>query len=189
MLSSPSLTPAIVTVAALESRSPLPDCNRRLLHLIVTGYCIGISEVGPEFALHCLRGWRRIRACWDSIQACWKRAGVPSDRAVISSDHHALFSADGPSNVCNGQFWTLVDAVKAGAGSAAKVVTTAGVPTVLSDDTSGIPAAVEMAKAADVVVLAVGTDLSWAAEGHDANSIDFTDAQTKLIAQVCFSGT
>ena len=48
----------------------------------------------------------------------------------------------------------------------------------------GIPAAVQMATHADAVILAVGSDLSWAAEGHDAKNISFTDAQTALIAEV-----
>jgi len=34
------------------------------------------------------------------------------------------------------------------------------------------------------VVLAVGTDLSWAAEGHDATSITFSNGQRQLIEQV-----
>ena len=59
-----------------------------------------------------------------------------------------------------------------------------GVPTVLSDDVTGIPAAVAAAKAADAVVLAVGTDLTWAAEGKDATSIVFTAAQLELIDAV-----
>jgi hypothetical protein len=47
-----------------------------------------------------------------------------------------------------------------------------------------IPAAVAMARAADIVILAVGTDLSCAAEGHDATSIAFSDGQRQLIQQV-----
>ena len=47
----------------------------------------------------------------------------------------------------------MVDAVKK--HSSAEVVMSLGVPTVLSDDTSGIAAAVEMAKGADEVILAV----------------------------------
>jgi beta-glucosidase-like glycosyl hydrolase len=88
----------------------------------------------------------------------------------------------GPSNVCGGNFWTLVDALAS--GGLVKTNTTPGVPDVLSNDESGIPAAVEMAREADTVVLAVGTDLSWAAEGHDAKNISFTDAQSALIQQV-----
>ena len=37
---------------------------------------------------------------------------------------------------------------------------------------------------ADTVVLVVGTDLNWAAEGHDAKNISFTDAQDALISKV-----
>ena len=69
----------------------------------------------------------------------------------------------GPSNVCNGKFWNMVDAVT----QHSKTVTTAlGVPGATSSSTAGIPAAVRMAKAADTVVLVVGTDLNWAAEGQ-----------------------
>ena len=88
----------------------------------------------------------------------------------------------GPHNVCGEtNYWTAVDAV---AKYASKVVSVAGVPNALSNDVSGIPAAVAMAKAADTVVLVVGTDLKWASEGHDAVNITFTDAQTQLIEQV-----
>jgi len=55
---------------------------------------------------------------------------------------------------------------------------------VMSNDMTMIPAAVQAARDADVVVLAVGTDLSWAAEGHDAASIVFNEGQVQLISQV-----
>ena len=64
------------------------------------------------------------------------------------------------------------------------VTTTMGIPGATSTNTAGIPAATAMAKAADTVVLVVGTDLDWAAEGHDAKTIVFTDAQTQLINNV-----
>jgi len=47
-----------------------------------------------------------------------------------------------------------------------------------------IPAAVAAARAADIVVLAVGTDLSWSREGHDAETIVFNPGQVELINQV-----
>ena len=68
--------------------------------------------------------------------------------------------------------------------SDAKVQVSLGVPSVLSNDTSGIAAAVSIAAAADHVILAVGTDLTWAHEEHDADSVAFTDAQKQLIQQV-----
>ena len=59
-----------------------------------------------------------------------------------------------------------------------------GIPNVLSNDTSGIAAAAAMAKTADVVILAVGTDLSWAREGRDATSIELSPAQVSLVDAV-----
>eukprot|EP01052_Picozoa_sp_SAG31_P045189 SAG31_NODE_8158_length_1507_cov_0.975142_2_plen_209_part_01 len=64
----------------------------------------------------------------------------------------------GPHNVCNGKFWNMVDAVSK---HASKVTTALGIDKVLDENTTGIPAAVALAKEADTVVLAVGTDLSW----------------------------
>ncbi|GMH87461.1 hypothetical protein TrVE_jg11584 [Triparma verrucosa] len=92
----------------------------------------------------------------------------------------ATASYYGPPNHCLGDF-TLVDAIQA---FVKNTTTIAGIDKVLSEDTSGIPAAVEAAKKADQVVLAVGTDLTWAKEAHDAASIAFTDAQAQLIKEV-----
>ena len=94
----------------------------------------------------------------------------------------------GPHNTCAEKpgekgppkYWTLVDAVQK---YASKVVSDVAIPNVLSNSTDGIAAAVAMAKSADTVVLGVGTDLSWSAEGHDAKTITFTDAQLQLISQ------
>lgn len=58
-----------------------------------------------------------------------------------------------------------------------------GIPKVLSEDTSGIDKAVATCAAADTCVLAVGSDLSWAAEGHDASNISYTGAQQQLITK------
>lgn len=58
------------------------------------------------------------------------------------------------------------------------------IPGVQSKDESGIPKAVAMATAADTVILAVGTDLGWSSEGHDAETITFTDAQLAMVEQV-----
>lgn len=110
----------------------------------------------------------------------------------------------GPRNVCAGKFWTVVDAVKKYAKAvrktqismlradylldsidfrrligvtrvvALKVTSDVGIPNVLSEDLSGIPEAVRSCAMADTCVLAVGSDLSWAAEGHDARNISYT---------------
>ena len=88
----------------------------------------------------------------------------------------------GPKHPCGNRFWTLVDALSN--GGQVKTVSAPGVPTALSEDQSGIPDAVKLAQSADTVVLAVGTDLKWAGEGHDATNISFTTAQSVLIEKV-----
>jgi pre-mRNA-splicing factor SYF2/beta-D-xylosidase 4 len=47
-----------------------------------------------------------------------------------------------------------------------------------------VAAAAAMAATADAVVMAVGTDLRWAREGHDATSVAFSDGQLALIKAV-----
>lgn len=94
----------------------------------------------------------------------------------------ATVSYYGPKVPCGGNFWTMADAVTQHSEATATV--SLGVPTVLSNDTSGIAAAVALAKTVDEVILAVGTDLTWAHEEHDAETIVFTEAQLSLIAQV-----
>ena len=105
---------------------------------------------------------------------------------VIIGPNANLSKADmsyyGPHAPCGNNYWTMADAVASASG--AKVTVALGVPNVLSGDTSGIAAAVALAKNADEVILAVGTDLSWAHEEHDAENITLTAAQTQLIAQV-----
>ena len=53
-----------------------------------------------------------------------------------------------------------------------------------SNDTSGVAAAAAAAATADLVVLAIGSDLALEREGHDRLSIDFSDAQKVLITAV-----
>ena len=87
----------------------------------------------------------------------------------------------GATQVCNNDMNNAVDAV---ARFAKATPSALGVPDVKSSDTSKIADAAAMAAAADDVVLAVGTDLSWAREGSDASSIAFSDGQTALIEAV-----
>jgi xylan 1,4-beta-xylosidase len=114
---------------------------------------------------------------------------LPFDAAVAAGQIAvigplALYSEEntgyyGPHNCCNKSYWTAVDAVQR---YAVKPVSyAAGVPAATSTNTSQIAVAVKAAAAADTVVLVVGTDLIWAAEGHDAVNITFTDAQLQLI--------
>ena len=57
-------------------------------------------------------------------------------------------------------------------------------PSVGSDDVSGIPAAAAAAAAADLIVLQIGSDRSLETEGHDRVNISFSDAQLALVAAV-----
>ena len=52
-----------------------------------------------------------------------------------------------------------------------------------SEDKTGIAKAVALCAAADTCVVAVGSDLSWASEGHDASNISYTDAQQQLVTE------
>lgn len=63
------------------------------------------------------------------------------------------------------------------------VTTDAGIPNVQSEDKTGIAKAVALCAAADTCVVAVGSDLSWASEGHDASNISYTDAQQQLVTE------
>jgi beta-glucosidase-like glycosyl hydrolase len=113
------------------------------------------------------------------LTAAAKKIAIIGPNANLS---HSDMSYYGPHEPCDGNYWVLADAVTK--HSSASVSVTLGVPNVLSGDTSGIAAAVAAAKDADEVILAVGTDLSWAHEEHDANNITYTDAQLSLISQV-----
>ena len=93
----------------------------------------------------------------------------------------AISSYYGGNSCGNVGYPNLADAV---AAVVPGTVTTMGVPDVKSDDESDIPAAAAMAKDADAVVLALGTDLTWGREGHDADSITFSDGQLALIKAV-----
>jgi hypothetical protein len=50
--------------------------------------------------------------------------------------------------------------------------------------TQGVAAAAAMGAAADRVVLVVGTDLAWAREGHDAESLRFSTGTIALVTAV-----
>lgn len=105
-------------------------------------------------------------------------AAVIGPNALLSQSMAGYY---GPSRACNMNFWTMVDAVQQ---YVPNTVTAPGVPDVSSDNTTLIAAAVALAQQVDVVILAVGTDLSVAAEGHDAVNITFSNGQIALISQV-----
>jgi pre-mRNA-splicing factor SYF2/beta-D-xylosidase 4 len=143
---------------------------------VCSDYAIALSQDGVTQSSALLKNIKRTLPL---TKGAAQHIAVIGPTAMLSKSDSSYY---GPSRVCGGNFWTLVDAVKS--DTTATVTYTAGVPSVLSNDTSGIAAAVTMAEDADEVILAVGTDLTWAAEGHDAKTITFTDAQQQLIDQV-----
>eukprot|EP00908_Phaeocystis_cordata_P002067 Transcript_12216.p1 GENE.Transcript_12216~~Transcript_12216.p1 ORF type:complete len:401 (+),score=140.70 Transcript_12216:25-1227(+) len=90
----------------------------------------------------------------------------------------------GPGVVCGGRFPSVIDAVRAQLPAGANLSHAAGVPGVLSDDTSLIPAAAALAAAADVTLLVLGTDLSVARENRDAVNLTFSKGQLALVEAV-----
>lgn len=104
--------------------------------------------------------------------------------APTRSDPHAYY---GPGKLCpQTKYWTAIDALSKYSSHVSYV---AGVPEATSNDTTGIAAAVDLVKAADTTVLAIGTDKTWASEGHDAGQINFTVAQQQLIDQTLAAST
>jgi hypothetical protein len=142
---------------------------------VCSDYAIELSNDGPIQSSALIKNADKTLPLSDTVKTV----------AVIGPNFN-LSKADvgyyGPHAPCDNNYWTLMDAVEK--HSSAKATGVAGVPNVLSEDTSGIAAAVAAAKEADEVILAVGTDLTWAHEEHDADNITFTNAQTELIKQV-----
>lgn len=93
----------------------------------------------------------------------------------------------GPPNVCDNKFWTVYDAVAAQTDTLP--LYSPGTSSVLSNNLSMIDAAVSTAQQADQVVLVLGTDLSWAAEGQDAKSIVLNKGQQVLVDRVTAAAT
>jgi beta-glucosidase-like glycosyl hydrolase len=92
----------------------------------------------------------------------------------------SIASYYGGGKPCGMKFWTLADSVKEYVTNTKMFL---GVKDVsCSDDPDS--SAVDAAKAADTVILGIGTDLSSAAEGHDALGISLSEGQTKLVEAV-----
>jgi hypothetical protein len=95
------------------------------------------------------------------ISLCCFRDAFAAGTVAIIGPNANLSQSDsgyyGPPHPCDNAFYTLADSVVKFSDAKAQVVL--GVPNVLSSDTSGIPAAVAAAAAADHVVLAVGASL------------------------------
>jgi beta-D-xylosidase 4 len=94
----------------------------------------------------------------------------------------------GAGKVCDGQYYTMVDAIKQYAEKTTFLKGVTGVGDrggrVTAEDIAGIANATALAKVSDVTVLVVGTDLSTAHEGHDAVNISLSVNQQQLVASV-----
>ena len=85
------------------------------------------------------------------------------------------------SEPCVNTSWAPLDAITMHIASATAIK---GVPSVGSDDTTGVAAAAAAAATAPLVVLAIGSDLSLEGEGHDRYMINISSAQLALVAAV-----
>jgi hypothetical protein len=104
--------------------------------------------------------------------------------AVIGPNIHLSRSVAGyyGGNSCNGTYHDMVDAVKL---YCADVRFTKGVDSPQANaSTAGVTAAVAMGASVDRVILVVGTDLTWAREGHDAESLSFSAGTLALVDAV-----
>jgi xylan 1,4-beta-xylosidase len=87
----------------------------------------------------------------------------------------------GGAPTCNNSAATALDAIQQHIASATGIK---GVPDVGSSNTSGVPAAAAAAAAADLVFLAIGSDLQLEREGHDRLVTNFSTGQLALISAV-----
>ncbi len=81
----------------------------------------------------------------------------------------------------------ILDGIRRAVGDAARVSYVRGVG-VTSDDLSGVPAAVRMAKAADVAVLVLGENQSLIGEGHSRSHIGLPGRQMELARAIVATG-
>jgi len=90
-------------------------------------------------------------------------------------------------NNCAGKYNSILTSLQA-ALPEGTVVYEAGVPSVLSNDTSGVAAAAQAAKSADETILVLGTDLTWSHEEYDAvgaaKAISLSPGQLALLTAV-----
>jgi beta-glucosidase len=84
---------------------------------------------------------------------------------------------------------TLLDGVKERAAQAGIAVDYARGCEVMRDDASGIPAAVELARKADVAIVAVGDVIEQIGETRDRSDLDLSGGQLPLLKAVKATGT
>lgn len=141
---------------------------------ICNEYAIETSMAGP------IQSSALLKNIGSALPLSTAGAGTVSVTGPVANYSEGDTGYYGPHNVCGGKYWNVVDAVQ----KYAKKTTTVKLPGATQHASPAqIAAAVADCKAADTCVLAMGTDLSWASEGHDAANISFTDSQAQLLAQ------
>jgi hypothetical protein len=149
-----------------------------------------LDSIGPEsvcnaYAIELARdGVRQSAVLVQNTAGLLPLSAAAVTSAVVigpNMDYTGWTDYYGGSPTCGDNNAAAVDAIKAHVPGTTGL---RGVPSVGSNDVSGVPAAAAAAAAADVVFLAIGSNLDLEAEGHDRTSIDFSDGQKTLIAAV-----
>lgn len=83
---------------------------------------------------------------------------------------------------------SLLAAIRESAGDQIKILHAAGLSHSLDRSTDGFPSAVQVARQADVVLLAVGEPSNISGEAHSRASIDLPGAQNKLVETISAVG-
>jgi len=157
----------------LNHFDPVGPLDKIPADTVCSDYALSLSRDGTAQAAALLKNVDRTLPL-----KAFKRAAVVGPTGQLAQSVAGYY---GPGNPCNGYFGTVYDAVKEGIPDTTFAM---GTPTVLGANMSMIPAAVKAAKTADVVVLALGTDLTAASEGHDAVNITLSKAQIALVDAV-----
>ena len=117
------------------------------------------------------------------VKSALKKLAVLGPNANLGHQISSYYGGNNCANKYNSLKTSLEAVLPAGT-----VVYEAGVPNVMSDDTSGVAAAAAAAKTADATLLVLGTDLSWAHEEHDAvgaaRAISLSGGQLALLEAV-----
>jgi len=181
-----ALDKGLITEADLDARlKMLFRVRMRLSHFDPEGplQAISPSAVCSDYAKELARDGTRQGATLLKNDGTLPLSTSLSSVAVIGPNANLSKAVAGyyGGNTCDNKYTNMVDAIQQ---YVSNTVTAFGVPSVSSNDTSGVAAAAQMAAAADAVVLVVGTDLSLAREGSDAVGITLSDGQLALIGNV-----
>ena len=118
--------------------------------VICSDYALALSRDGAAQGATLLKNENSTLPLLASSSSSWSVAVIGPN----SNLSQAIAGYYGPSHVCGNHFWNMVDAVQQYVPNTHYAP---GVPDVLSNDQSLIPAAVALAAQVDRVVLVVGT--------------------------------